>query len=189
MPATVIPVKGMSLGFVGSISNEGDSLRVPRLVKSTDTLSIPFGGVVMLNTDNTYSSVATKVAASPSVPPTITTPLGIAVTDVQPNGASFPQGGGSNLAGGYYAPGQVADVMVKGTTNVYCANGTPTAGGTVYIRVALNASIPAGFIGGLEATSDGANSVALNPIFITWKTNFIETDGTAQVTITHRWMP
>ena len=35
----------------------------------------------------------------------------------------------------------------------------PTAGGSVYIRVALNGAIPNGVVGGLEAVADGANTV------------------------------
>src|SRR6185312_9663179 len=57
MPATVIPVKGILLGFVGNISNEGYSLRTAREVEPTDTLNVAFGETFVLNTDNTYSSV------------------------------------------------------------------------------------------------------------------------------------
>lgn len=181
MPATVIPVKGLYLGFVGSISNEGYSLRTPRQVKSTDTNSIAFGETVVLNTDNTYSSVKTFVANSGT--PTASTPLGIAVSNVNIN-SGYSVTGGSNLTGGGYTPGQIADVLVQGTINVYCANGTPTAGGVVYLRKVLNGSVPNGVVGGLEAVADSTNTVALTNLV--WKTGYLETDGTAQVTILNR---
>jgi hypothetical protein len=76
------------------------------------------------------------------------------------------------------------DGLVQGTINVSCNNGTPTAGGNVYIRVALNGAIPAGVIGDLEAVADGANTVLLTNF--KWKTGFKEIDNTAQVTILAR---
>lgn len=183
MPATVIPVKGLFLGFVGNISNEGYSLRTSRQVNPTDTLSIHFGETFILNANNTYSSVATSVAAS--VVPTAATPLGIAVSNVNINPTYNTAGSNDALTpGGQYLPGAVMDGLVQGTVNVSCNNGTPTAGGTVYLRIALNGAIPAGVIGGLEAVADGANTVALTNL--KWKTGYLETDLTAQVTILAR---
>jgi len=180
MPATVIPVKGLYLGFIGNISNEGYSLRTARVVNSTDTNSIAFGETFVLNANNTYSSVKTFVAAAGTV--TAALPMGIAASNVNINPAYTITGSQDALTpGGVYLPGQIMDGLVQGTINVSCNNGTPTAGGNVYIRVALNGAIPAGVVGGLEAIADGANTVLLTNF--KWKTGFKEIDNTAQVTI------
>jgi hypothetical protein len=186
MPATVIPVKGLKLGFVGNISNEGYSLRTPRMVKAADPNPIAFGETVTVNSDNTYSSIKSFVAAAGTV--LATTPLGIAVSNVNINPVYATTGSGNLLTGGgKYNQGEIADVLVKGTVNVYCANGAPTANGNVYIRVALNGAIPNGVIGGLEAAADAANSVLLTNL--KWKTGYIEDDGSCQVTILNRFIP
>jgi hypothetical protein len=183
MPASVIPVKGLYLGFVGNISNEGYSLRTARQVRPTDVNPIAFGETFVLNADNTYSSVKTFVAASGTVNASL--PIGIAVSNVNINPAYNVQGSNDVLTpGGVYLPGQMMDGLVQGTINVSCNNGTPTAGGAVYIRTVVNGAIPNGVIGGLEAQADGSNSV-LYPNF-KWKTGFLETDLTAQVTILAR---
>jgi hypothetical protein len=183
MPATVIPVKGLLLGFVGNISHEGYSLRSSRIVRAADTLSVAFGEAVTINTDNSYSSIKSFIAGSGTV--TASTPLALAASNVNINPTYNVVGSqGVNMGGGLYRPGDVMDALVQGTMNVSCNNGTPVAGGTVYIRVALNGAIPAGIVGGLEATTDGANVVALTNL--KWKTGYLETDLTAEVTILAR---
>lgn len=154
MPATVIPVKGLYLGFVGSISNEGYSLRTPRQVKSTDTKNVNFGETFVLNTDNTYSSLA-QFLANGSGAVTSTLAIGIAVSNVNINPTYNVNGSQEvNTPGGYYTPGQMMDGLVQGTINVVCQNGTPVAGGAVYVRTALNPAIPSAVVGGLEAAVD-----------------------------------
>lgn len=188
MPATVIPVTGINEGFVGNISSEGLSLRVPRPLNVTDTKNIAFGEALVLNSNNTYSSVAQFIANGGTL--TSSTPLGIAVTNTKTN-ATFPLNGsnGTMTPGGYYTPGQVVDGLVQGTIDVYVNNGTPVgAGSTVYVRVALNGAIPAGVVGGFEAVADGANTVALtNVVFKTGL--FVSAQGVAQVTVLNRQIP
>ena len=186
MPATVIPVRGLYLGFVGNISNEGYSLRSSRIVNATDTLSIAFGETIVLNTNNSYSSLKQFITSAGTF--TATTPLGIAVSNVNINPTYAAQGTYSVFTpGGVYLPGQIMDGLVQGTINVSCNNGTPTAGGAVYVRKLVNGAIPAGVVGGLEAVADGTNTVAY-PNF-SWKTGYLETDTTAQVTILARQIP
>src|SRR5271166_4778249 len=159
MPATVIPVTGLYLGFVGNVSNEGYSLRTARQVNSTDTLSVAFGETFVLNTNNTYSSfkqfllngtgsVSGGLLASP--------PVGLATSNVNinPTYNSFPGSEDVLTPGGLYVPSSMMDGLVQGTINVSCNNGTPGAGTSVYIRTALDAAIPAGIVGGLEAAVD-----------------------------------
>lgn len=155
MPATVIPVKGLFLGFIGNISNEGYSLRTARQVKSTDTLVPNFGETSVLNPDNTYSSVRQYLAnLSPAgLYPTI--PLCLAASNVLINSTYNIVGTNNVLTpGGVYGAGSLMDGMVQGTMNVVCQNGTPTAGGSVWMRTALNAAIPSAVVGGLEAAVD-----------------------------------
>lgn len=188
MPATVIPVTGINEGFVGNISSEGLSLRTPRVVEPTDTKNIAFGEAAVLNADNTYSSVASFIAKGGTF--TATTPMGIAVANTKTNG-TFPLNGNAGVMtpAGSFAPGQTADVLVQGAIDVQINNGTPTgAGGTVYLRTALNGSIPAGVVGGFEAAADGTNTVALtNVVFKTGKST--GSTGVYQVTILSRQIP
>ena len=183
MPATVIPVKGIQLGFIGSITHEGQSLREPKQVKATDANPIAFGETLTANIDatNTYSSIKQFIANGGTV--TAATPLGIAVSNVKTN-TSYNAQGGQVVSGGNYQPGDFCDGLVVGGACVPCMNGTPVAQGPVYIRVALNASIPAGVIGGLEAVADGSNTVLLTNL--KWKTGYLETDGGCEVTILTR---
>lgn len=182
MPATVIGVKGMQQGFVGNVSTEGLSLRSPRILNLTDTKNVAFGEAVVVNANNSYSSVAQFIANSGTF--TAATPLAIAVSNVHTN-LVFPAQGGSNATAGFYIPGQTIDALVVGTMNVQINNGTPTgANGTVYVRVLANGSIPAGVVGGFEAVADGSNTVALTNV--KFKTGVAESDGTVQVTILTR---
>jgi hypothetical protein len=183
MPATVIPVKGLYLGFVGNVSNEGYSLRKPRLVQAADPNPIAFGETLVLNTNNTYSSVKSFVAGAGIV--TAALAMGIATSNVNIN-PTYASGGSGNVAtvGGQFVQGAICDALVQGTLNVYCANGTPTAGGAVYCRVALNGAIPNGVVGGLEAVADGGNTVLLTNF--KWSTGYLETDGSSQLTILTR---
>ena len=255
MPATVIPVTGLNLGPVGSVSQSDFPLRTPRQVNPADIYSLHFGEPAVLNSNNTYSSVkqtvlggdlvvsqtgtigsgtlttitvvsATGIAVGQSVSgPGITagtlvtvvsgttitigtaasgaetaqlfsfyaagvaivhgTALGIAAANTNTN-FSFPMAGtlGAMTEGGKFSPGQIADVLTQGTMNVACNVGTPTAGGLVYIRVALNVAIPAGVVGGFEAAADGGNTVVID--CMKWKTGVLSSDGTAQVTIPTR---
>jgi hypothetical protein len=154
MPATVIPVTGLNLGFVGNISNEGYSLRTARQVNPSDTNSVAFGETFVLNSNNTYSSVK-QYLANGSGPFTASTPVGIAASNVNINPTYAIQGSNDVLtAGGVYLPASIMDGLVQGTINVSCNNGSPTAGGAVYIRTGLNAAVPAGVVGGLEAVVD-----------------------------------
>jgi hypothetical protein len=184
MPATVIPVKGIQPGFIGSICSEGLSLRSPRPVQSTDANPIAFGETLVVNANNTYSSMKTFIANGGT--PTAATPMALAPSNVKTN-TNFANG--QNVTGGSYAPGDICDALVEGSLFVYCANGTPTAGGTVYLRKTYNAAIPNGVVGGLEAAADGTNSIALNPLYVAWKSNLLGADGTAQITIINRMIP
>lgn len=62
---------------------------------------------------------------------------------------------------GQYAQKDAVPVFQRGAVNVICQKGTPKLGGTVYLRVAANASFPTAAVGGFEAEADSANTAAL----------------------------
>lgn len=145
MPGSVIGTT-MNIGYPGSFSRNGDCVIVPRGVKATDTANIAFGDPVVLNADNTYS----KFGAAG----TVATFAGVGIREVKQTADYY------NPAGSY-KPGEPADVIVRGAVCVVCNVGTPTAWGAVYVRTVLNAAIPAGIIGGFEASADGTNTILL----------------------------
>lgn len=184
MPAGVIPVTGLTIGPVGRISNTDFPIVTPRVLNATDTLSANFGDALVLNANNSYSTVAQFILNGGTL--ASTTPLAVAQGDIHTN-PYYPLVGGTAMPGGIYTPGMVVDGVTRGTINVLVTNGTTfSAGGAVYIRHALNAEIPAGVIGGFEASADGANSIAITNMV--WKTGMISPDGVAQLTLLNRMM-
>jgi hypothetical protein len=85
---------------------------------------------------------------------------------------------------GIYAPGQIAEVLERGSITIKINNGTPVSQNPVYVRTVVNAGIPAGVVGGLEAVADGTNTVVVpNVVF---KTGVLDANGVAEVTILSR---
>lgn len=171
MPGSVIG-KSLNLGYPGNVSRSADAIIDNRIVKATDTTNIFFGDPVVLNPDNTYSKFgATGTAA---------TFAGIAVREVKQTLEYI-------TSQGFYAPGQPCDVLTRGPIVVVCNVGTPTAGGAVYIRIAANATIPAGVIGGFEAAADGTNTVQVPGA--KWTTGKLDANRVAEVTLIQRNNP
>ena len=181
MPIAVIPVTGLLLGPIGSISQTDFPLVSPRQVNESDTLPISFGETFVLNPNNTYSSVAQYIKASgvaafialmtqgfdasqtPSISPVNPFALGIAKDAVLSN-VYYPLQGGTNMPAGSYVPGMMVNGLTRGTISVQVNNGTPArAGAAVYIRTFPNPAIPAGVVGGIEATNDPTTSIFASP--------------------------
>jgi hypothetical protein len=142
------------------------------MVKSTDTDSINFGSPAILNSDNTYSNFgATGTAA---------TFAGVAVREVKQTTDYLS-------ADGSYDPGQPCDVIERGSVTVVCNVGNPTAGGPVYVRIAANAGIPTGVVGGFEAAADGTNTVQITNA--KWKTGKKDANNVTELTILTRNNP
>lgn len=59
------------------------------------------------------------------------------------------------------------DVLKLGYMSVYVSRGTAAKNGTVYVRVAANATYPNSPVGGIEAAADGTNTVALTNCYFT----------------------
>jgi hypothetical protein len=185
MPGSVILPTGLDNGPVGAISQTDFPLVSPRFVRSTDTLNINFGDPVVINADDTVSSVAQFILLGGTL--LTTTQFGIAVQNTKTN-AYYPLGGGTAMAGGYYAPGEACDILIRGTINVQINNGTPVTQYGVYVRKILDASIPKGVVGGFEAVADtyvGTDTIGpfTNVVF---RRNTISADGVATVTILNR---
>ncbi|WP_419877680.1 structural cement protein Gp24 [Brevibacillus centrosporus] len=171
MPGKVIG-KSLNLGYAGTVSRSADAIISSRMVKEADTDPINFGEAVVLNGDNTFSKFGAGGTA--------VTFAGVAVREVKQTTDYF-------ASQGYYSPGQPCDVIERGSVTVVCNVGTPTAGGDVYVRVAANAAIPTGVIGGFEAAADGANTVKLTGV--KWKTGKLDPNKVAEITILSRNNP
>ncbi len=173
MPGTVIGTS-MNLGYPGTYSRNSNPQIAARQVKITDAAGPAFGNPVVLNSDNTVSDVATFIAAGGTF--TLAILAGIAARIVK-TVLTYPP---TNAAGGY-VPGDMCDTIRHGAVTVKCNVGTPTAGGAVFIRKALNGAIPLGIVGGYEAAADGSNTVAITNM--EWTTGQMDANNTAEVSI------
>lgn len=166
MPGSTV---GLSLnyGFAGNISRTPDSLIENHPVKS-DSANIPFGAPVIQNGDNSVSFGGATLTA--------TNFGGVAAAEAKQL-STYPTS--SANTGNNYLPLQPCDIVKRGIVNVKVGRGTPTAGGSVYVRTALNGSFPASLIGDFEAASDGGNSVLLTNAC--WHTGKVDANGIAEL--------
>ena len=180
MPQQIIGLS-QNLGFPGTVSRNGDELiEGNRAVKQTDATGPKFGDPVVLNTDvafGSYSSVAAYIAGGGTF--TSAKFAGIAVREVKTSLNYLAQNGI-----GSYFPGTHVPVLERGSMSVTCNVGTPVANGPVYVRIAVNAQIQAGVVGGFEATADGANSILLTNAV--WHQGQIDVNNTAEITVLAR---
>lgn len=134
--------KTMFHGYAGSFSRQPDTI--------IDTH--PAGGAIAFGGAVVYSNGA---VVTPGASATAADFVGVAVRETKSATNYLNQNEGS------YVQYDAVPVLKRGCVNVICQNGTPALDGTVYVRVAANASIPGAVVGGFEAAADGANSVAL----------------------------
>lgn len=153
MPGTAIGTT-MNRGYAGQISRMDNCRVMARMVK---TSAIPFGRTVKLNTDNTYSPITTGDA--------VTDFAGIAARVVKQ-----PSTYASQNALAQYEVGQVADVVTTGEVTIFLADGSPTAGGGVYMCTTAGGSIAVGdFVAGASPTGGGTGTLLTNVRFTTDK--------------------
>ena len=192
MPASIIPVTGLIQGPIGSISQSDYPLTTNRLVNPTDTLAIQFGDTIVLNSNNTYSSVAQFISVDSSSV-TGTTPIAFAQANVKTNAYYPTNNSGQQNTSGSYLPGQPCDGFVHGTMTVAVPYGTPTgAGAAVYIRTATSGSYPNSKIGAIEGSTLTGNTLLTNGVV--FATGILSTDPatgqiSAQVTLLNRLIP
>ena len=165
MPGRTIGT-AMQLGYPGSDSRSSDSVKVNRISGG----DIPFGAAVVLNSDNSVAAFgATNTDANF---------LGIAVRTVKQQTDVFEPAGG-------YKNGDPTDVMVRGSVIVaFKGQGTPTAGGNVFIRIAANALLPTAAIGDIEAQADGTNTLQLTNLRFT--TGRTDASGVVEISVLTR---
>lgn len=156
-------------GFAGTVSRAG-TYTITATPVAIGSDPITFGEAVVLNTDNTVSSVK-------SVTITAANFGGIAVAEVKQNNTYSV--GATNSAAGQYLEGQALGRLIQGTISVVCAHGTPTAGGAVYIRKTLDTSFPNEVVGDFRADADGSNTVQLTNC--TWKTGLQDANGICEL--------
>lgn len=201
MPGTVIGIT-MNPGYAGQFSRNGDCVIESKLVKTTDTASINFGDVVVLNADatgGTFSQAIGFIAnggtfamlGAGATKPAVF--AGFAARQVKSQETISTFGGAStaNNQLGSFAPGVLADVLVRGSIMVssykaFSSNALPTAGGAVFFRTVTNGAGTA--VGDLNTQADGSNTVQLTNCF--WTTGVVDaTNGTIEVTVTTRNIP
>lgn len=134
--------KTMFHGYAGSFSRQPDTI--------IDTH--PAGGAIAFGGAVVYSGGA---VTAPGASATAADFVGVAVRETKSATNYLDQNEGS------YVQYDAVPVLKRGCVNVICQNGTPALDGTVYVRVAENASIPGAVVGGFEAAADGSNSIAL----------------------------
>ncbi|WP_061342976.1 structural cement protein Gp24 [Clostridium botulinum] len=165
MPGKAIGIE-LNLGYPGTVSRSTDTVITPKSAKGDEIL---FGEPVILNNDNTYSKFGSIGTAANFA--------GIAVREVK-------QATDYYAACGSYLENEMCDAVNRGTITVLCNNGTPQAGGKVYIRIKKNESIPKGIIGQFEADVDGENTVEIPNL--RWATGKKDSNNVAEVTILTR---
>ena len=166
----------MGYGYPGNYARTPDDITVGRLVKAS-TANIPFGACVALNSDNSVQLAGTGFTAAKFG--------GIAVRRIKTPTVFTAQN-----VGGEYTPGEVCDALTRGAVTVKCNVGTPTAGGAVYVRIAANASIANGVVGGFEAAADSDDSSKTVKLpNVKWTTGAMDANRICEVTIIERVNP
>lgn len=137
--------KTMTHGYAGSYSRQPDSVVNTRPAGGKE--AIPFGLGVAYDNDGCVVVMGTAGAKNSFV--------GVAVREVKSAWDYRNQNEGS------YLPGDAVPVLMRGSVNVICQRSTPSLGGAVYIRTAVNESYPNCVIGGFEAENDEGKTTLL----------------------------
>lgn len=159
----------MNYGFPGTYARTPDDIVTSRQLKE-GSKEVPYGMVLMANADNTYSAVDETFTAEKFG--------GIALRVVK---QAITYGEQNETT---YHEKDLVSALNRGGVVVKCNNGTPTAGGAVYVRIKANASVPLGVVGGLEASEDGGNTVKLTNV--QWTNGYVDANGVAEITILTR---
>lgn len=133
----------MSHGFAGSYARQPDM--IVNTAPLGGTATIPFGTPLVRGQDGAVIPMGSGNTGNQFV--------GVAGREVK----TATQYNGQSV--GSYAPGEAVSVFQRGNINVKCQKGAPVIDGTVYVRVAASGGYS---VGGFEAETDGANTVALS---------------------------
>lgn len=159
----------MNYGFPGTYAKTPDEIVTSRLLKE-GSKDVPFGACLKVNEDNTYSNVDETFTAAKFG--------GIALRNIKQATSYVEQN-----ETGYHEKEMVA-ALNRGAIVAKCNNGTPTAGGPVYVRIKANPSITGGVIGEFEAAADSTNTVLLPNL--QWTNGYVDANGVAEITILTR---
>lgn len=165
MPGKVIGI-AMNVGYPGTQSRQADAIIQNRIANGV----IAFGAPVKLLDTNKWEAIGAGATAADVA--------GIAVREVVQANTYDPQ---SNPD---YVANMPCDVMVRGNCTVKCQRGTPKAGGTVYVRITANATYQDAIVGGIEASADGNNTIAVTNMEFT--TGVMDSNGNVEITIKTR---
>ena len=201
MPGTAIGITE-NLGYPGTYSRNSGGLNIAaRIVTPSDTANINFGDAVVMNgtgpqasQGGNYSQFAGFIAGggTPTMSQGNGAFVGFAVREVKTMLGYTPlPGTPSNL--GFYAPGEICDVIEQGAVSVTYGNPkaatAPIAGGPVFIRTSTNGA--GTVVGTIEPAADAGHTLALtNCVFAT---GLISTDASGnqvvEVTLLSRNQP
>ena len=138
--------KTMPHGYAGSYARQPDSIINTRPAGGTE--KIPFGLAVTYDADGSTVVPMGTTGAKNSF-------IGVAVREIKSATDYLDQNAGA------YVPGEAVPVIMRGSVNVKCQRSTPSLGGAVYVRTALNESYPGCVIGGFEAEQDSGKTTML----------------------------
>lgn len=181
MTGSVIQLQ-MNFGYPGSYARTPDDIVMAKPVNGSSD-DILFGTAVILNSDNTYSKAGATLTADNFA--------GIAVREVK-QGILYSTAGVVDEQG-CYRKYDSCDVMLRGNTVIKLGAGqtdhaAPTAGGQVYVRIALDTTnAPNALVGDFEVAStvsQDATVVALPNVVFT--TGEVDANGVVEVTIKTR---
>lgn len=137
--------KEMPHGFAGSYARQPDMIVNTR----------PAGGAIPFGLALTYDDDKNVVVFGNA---TTNTFLGVAGKEIKSALTYLDQSVGA------YAQGEPVSVFMRGSINVKCQRSTPSLGGAVYVRTAVNDSYPDCVVGGFEAEADSGKTQMLGDV-------------------------
>jgi hypothetical protein len=181
----VLPVIGLNLGFPGAWSRTGEKVVTARQLLATTPTPLYFGDTAVIVPDalgGTNQSVRDFIAGGGTMTPALF--AGIAYREIKTQ-LTFPYTPGAAEIGSYL-PGEMSEILERGSVVVPLLVGTPASQGNVYLRIALNGGIPAGVVGGIEAAADGANTINLGTVGVVFRTGVVDANGNVEITLRSR---
>lgn len=163
-----------------------DAVKVGQYIYGT---GIPVGTTITAVTPTSITISAAATSGGSGVALYVASFDGIAVREVKTNVASYlnmEQTGSNSPVVGYYAPGEITEVLQRGSIAAQINAGNVFAGAPVMLRIALNGSIPAGVVGGLEGYTQGDSGLLQLPNVV-FRTGVLDANNVAEITLLTRY--
>ncbi len=168
MPGKVIG-EFLNCGYAGTPSRMSDCVIAPYAYAAANTGNIAYGEPVAYDAANNGVRKLTSTDTAAAI-------VGFAVRKIgQPKS--------DDNEGWYYAPGEVVDVLLRGSMSVSVLSGTYTARGQVY---ACNGKYAARAAGSITGTNDTTNNDTLAVPGAVFTTGYVDDNGVAEITLTSR---